>query len=134
MPPMGNSIRECIYYHMGTLGVSQMVDMFVMYPIAWALFMLFGIAGFILGRGKPSIYLLSQLLLVGLVLFVLRDTFGAMSGDAWAVYAIGFASYIGAFLAGISTESMSWVVIFQLAAFMVTYLFLPWAFGFVGGA
>ena len=108
------------------------MDIFILYPIAWLLFMGLGILGYVITRKAASGYFLMQLLIVALVLFLLRDTFGAMDTSVWVMYAIGFASYVIAFVAGYASWKMEGVVTFQLLAFVITYLTLPWLFGFVG--
>ena len=107
------------------------MDIFTLYPIVWLFFMLMGMAGYAATRGKPSGYFLFQLVVVALVLFLFRDTFGAVEESIWMLYAIGFATYIAAFLVGASTEKVQWVIVFQSLAFGITYMVLPYAFGFV---
>ena len=65
-----------------------MPDIFVMYPLAWLLFMGLGVLGYVITRGAGSGYLLLQLLCVPIVLYFLRDTFGAMEEAVWMVYAV----------------------------------------------
>ena len=110
-----------------------MFDIFVMYPVAWMLFMGAGIAGYVISRGAVSVYLSLQVLSATLVLYFFRDTFCAMEANAWMMYLSGFIAYLVAFLFGARTESVGWVVIFQAVAFMMTFLTFPWLFGFTGG-
>lgn len=109
------------------------MDIILLYPLIWLLMVGAGFIAYLAAGKRADVYLIVQLLIIALVLFVLRDTFGAMDPMVWAVYALGFGSYVVAFLAGAATKSIGWVIAFQGTAFVVTYLILPFAFGIVGG-
>ena len=116
-----------------------MVDVFLFYPVVWILFMGMGVLGYGLiymlsnKKKSPFGYFLFQLLAVAVVLAALRDTFGATEPAVWWLYAVGFASYIAAFVVGAAVKRVEGVVSMQIMAFFVTYLMLPWVFCFTSG-
>jgi hypothetical protein len=112
------------------------MDLILLYPLIWLVMVGAGLIGYFVSGNRADVYFTAQLLIIALVLFVFRDTFGAMDSMIWTIYALGFGSYIVAFLAGASipgtpASKLGWVLVFQGIAFAVTYLVLPAAFGIV---